>query len=275
LSAEQNPTFHVVLRRDAEEPFVKSGATGGISATFRRLQRTSHSGAFRFYCDTEELSLQYSAIAPSLAFGVLPIVHTLPTVAPRARPRGAPLTIAYLGNARREKGFHLLPDAFSCLARPYLDSGKVRCIVQANDGVKGGEIGIGRARKALQAYPAGQIFLIDKALSPAEFHETLLSADIILLPYEAERYLRRSSGIMVQALAAGIPVVVPAGTWLSSQVDQRTARFFEKPADLGPALIEAIEAVDELSEHAASRADMVRHQHSASRYIEILMKPRR
>ena len=46
----------------------------------------------------------------------------------------------------------------------------------------------------------------------------MLSSDITILPYDRTSYGTRSSGVLVESLAAGIPVIVPAGTWLSRQL---------------------------------------------------------
>ncbi len=42
--------------------------------------------------------------------------------------------------------------------------------------------------------------------------------DIGLLLYNADDYYARLSGILVEQLAAGIPVIVPAGCWLAEQL---------------------------------------------------------
>ena len=49
----------------------------------------------------------------------------------------------------------------------------------------------------------------------------------MLLPYEADNYYARSSGILVECLAAGIPVVVPSATWLSRQFIREVYRHQE------------------------------------------------
>src|SRR6185295_17092090 len=44
------------------------------------------------------------------------------------------------------------------------------------------------------------------------------STDIGLLPYDAERYYTRCSGVLLEMLCAGASVLVPAGTWLAEQI---------------------------------------------------------
>ncbi len=56
------------------------------------------------------------------------------------------------------------------------------------------------------------------ALSRKNYLETLLSADVILLPYDPISYKRRTSGVFIEAiLARKIPVVVQ-GSWLAGEL---------------------------------------------------------
>jgi hypothetical protein len=48
----------------------------------------------------------------------------------------------------------------------------------------------------------------------------------MLCPYSPENYKRRSSGTLTEALAAGIPTVVPADTWLHRQQPSGTGESF-------------------------------------------------
>ena len=51
-----------------------------------------------------------------------------------------------------------------------------------------------------------------------EYRELLRSADVGLFCYDARSYFSRCAGILVEMLACGKPVVVPAGTWLADQI---------------------------------------------------------
>ena len=57
-------------------------------------------------------------------------------------------------------------------------------------------------------------------LSPADYLEFLAGADIGLLMYSQLGYHVRSSGVLIEMLGAGIPVVVPAGSWHADQVSE-------------------------------------------------------
>src|SRR5207249_2422257 len=62
-----------------------------------------------------------------------------------------------------------------------------------------------------------KVELITEPLSSKEYWDLLSSGDIVLLPYDRDSYYARSSGILAESLAAGIPSLVPAGTWMAKQ----------------------------------------------------------
>ena len=55
-------------------------------------------------------------------------------------------------------------------------------------------------------------------LPSGEYWGALKDSDIVLLLYDSKNYAVRSSGVLVEALATGTPVIVPAGTWMARQV---------------------------------------------------------
>jgi len=71
------------------------------------------------------------------------------------------------------------------------------------------------------------IKLIFDPLPFEEYLSLLLGSDIVLLLYDEEKYYARSSGILVECLAAGIPVIVPSGTWLSRQFVREMYKHYD------------------------------------------------
>ena len=55
-------------------------------------------------------------------------------------------------------------------------------------------------------------------LSPPDYLKFLGGSDIGLLMYDALVYHVRCSGVLVEMLSAGVPVVAPAGCWLADQI---------------------------------------------------------
>jgi hypothetical protein len=106
-AASRQATWRLVFRRDPPELRSDRGASRIYANAFRRAASQTQAGRMYFYTDTDELSTQYQQLS-SLPFHTLPIPHTH-APAERKRPAGGPLRILYLGDARREKGYHWLP----------------------------------------------------------------------------------------------------------------------------------------------------------------------
>jgi glycosyltransferase involved in cell wall biosynthesis len=268
------PTIHIVLRRDADEPAIRNGPWGGIRLVFDRV-RTSEAlrRHLRFYADTSQLCRQYEALSGGVPVAQLPIPHGLPVEERKSEisTLNRPMTATYLGNARTEKGFHYLPDAIDALRASHLETGRLRFVIQANANLSLEDDVIARSRRRLQRYPAEQVELIDRPLHVADFQRRLLDADLILLPYQAERYRKRSSGILVQALVGGIPVVVPGGTWLSECAPAGASVAFDDPKDLAKAIAAAVERWPDLRHAARRAAPAWREMHSGETLVRCLL----
>jgi glycosyltransferase involved in cell wall biosynthesis len=273
---ESLPLIHIVFRRDAEEPSVADGPTGGVTASLRRLMSSrSAIRTLRLYADTDDLARQYGELVPGLTVGIVPIPHCLPSREATATIRKpGPLRIVYLGDARDEKGFHLLADVVDTLAKRLFPSGRGRFVFQANVSVAGDSMAQASARRRLAAYSPSEVELITEELPISTFHDLLNDADIVVLPYDSASYARRSSGILAQALAAGRVVIVPAGTWMARQVHPSASLLFAE-GGLAAAVEAAVEGWDELSRAAQDRAAQWRAEHDPEKFLAQLLGARR
>lgn len=68
----------------------------------------------------------------------------------------------------------------------------------------------GKSKKPLE--------IITSTLSTDAYHQWLNTADLGLLLYEPKRYVARCSGVLLEMLARGVPVIVPDHCWLATQV---------------------------------------------------------
>jgi len=167
-----------------------------------------------FYTDTNELTEQYDELKIA-KFTTLPIPHTHPDSYHEINSDS--IVISYLGDARTEKGYHFLPTMIDDLWTKYVKTGKVIFKIQSNFNIPNGEPRPALAKNLLSVFPSDKIELISDPPSMNEYTDMLLSSDLILLPYDENNYYARSSGILAEALAAGIPVLVPARSWMSRQ----------------------------------------------------------
>jgi glycosyltransferase involved in cell wall biosynthesis len=265
--------FHIVLRRDAAEMDLREDGAPGISFLFQEIQAKSAGRVFSFYCDTEQLCNDYALLSRSLKFRLLPIPIPSPdpdTASLKKWSAGPAIKLVYLGGARMEKGFHLLPHAVRFLQKQLPGTLLWRLQAPASGGLEEPEVI--EARRHLTSVREGNIELVERNLNSAEFQSLLLSADIVLLPYLSEFYRARSSGILVQVLAAGKPVIVPSGTWLSSQTGGIGAMEFARPADLADAVLRAVQQLHKLTQEARIRASAYAAFHNADALLEILEK---
>lgn len=212
-------SWHFLFRRNiyrgrAADYGRQDQAVAGLAAILTNFRKTLPGHKLYFYTDTEELSEQYNRVGV-FPFHTLPVPHTHSPVAEETR--NFPLRVIYAGDARREKGYQLLPDIIQNVWSEYVVKGKVEFVLQSNYNIRGGEPEIVIARSQMESMPGGHIRLLKEPLSSGQYRDLLLSADINLLLYDAASYYARSSGILVESLAAGVPVIVPAGTWLSRQ----------------------------------------------------------
>ena len=272
-AALQSLQFHVVLRRDAAEMDLPEGGAPGISLLFRNMQTMPTGAAFTFYCDTDQLCRDYELLPHSFEFRLLPIPF------PNSKPdavslerwsAGSKTKLVYLGGPRVEKGFHLIAPAAHLLQKRFPGTLLWRLQAPASDGLEEPEVI--EARRRFSSMRDGSIDLVDRNLNSAEFQSLLLSADIVILPYLPEFYRARSSGILVQVLAAGKPVIVPSGTWLSSQTNGVGAVEFTEPADFADAVLRAVQQLPKLVQEAQGRAAAYTAYHDANVLLEILEK---
>lgn len=122
------------------------------------------------------------------------------------------LNIVYLGAARTEKGF---VDIAEVIAKFLVDSDRrdVCFTVQITPQIMGYTNDVKLAVEKLKSINDDRLQLIHNVLSPESYDEVLLSADVILLFYDRERYAVRSSGIVIEAIENGKNVIATEGTF--------------------------------------------------------------
>lgn len=164
-----------------------------------------------FYCTTEALTRQYQLLNVA-RFATLPYpVHQLFGAPQSLRLAPQPARIACLGHSRREKGYRHLPQLLSGL-REYLNTGLARLVLQTRDAADRERLAAAARLDpaAIEAAPAG--------LDLQHYARLVRDSDIGVLLYSGERYYDRCSGVLLEMLAAGVPVAVPAASWLSEQI---------------------------------------------------------
>lgn len=152
------------------------------------------------------------------------------------RPTGlaAPLRLVCAGGVRREKGGELVGPLVNALDKEFLQTDKLQLLIQT-----------GKKRKSqtmlglepggvteIDSFSSGQlpkspVIALPHPLSPDNYADLIRSADIGLLLYDSDEYFARCSGILVELLAAGVPVIGPAGCWLGDQIEQANRIYLD------------------------------------------------
>ncbi len=178
-------------------------------------KRQAPAEASAFYTDTDALTEQYSRLG-AFKFKTLPI--PLDESLGKTASEDRRVNIVYIGDARDEKGFSMLPRLVADLRAAGYTQDDVRFTFQSNFNVPGGEPGSRIAKAELAAESADQVRLVEGPFESAEYTDIVNDADIILVPYDAENYYARSSGVFVEALVAGIPIVASDKSWMSQEM---------------------------------------------------------
>jgi hypothetical protein len=183
-----------------------------------------------FYTTTDQLTVQQNRLGV-VPFQTLPypVNPDLQTARPEPVGRPAPLRIAYLGDARHEKGFQFLPGIVDRLWRDYVETDRVRFAVQSNFQfalpARGDDLEVVESAATLRRLPQHKLTILDRPAESEEFSRRVLATDIGLLLYDRRPYFSRCSGLLVELLSAAAPVLVSAGCWMADQLANATRDY--------------------------------------------------
>ncbi|MCA9261194.1 MAG: hypothetical protein KDA61_18390, partial [Planctomycetales bacterium] len=62
-------------------------------------------------------------------------------------------------------------------------------------------------------------------LPTSDYIDLVRHSDVGLFLYDRRRYFARCSGVLVEMLSSGVPVIVPAGSWLAAQIAAENQRW--------------------------------------------------
>jgi glycosyltransferase involved in cell wall biosynthesis len=270
------PQYHLMLRRDIDDPLVKNAPGIGIYACLNQFYQSQlFPKKVRFYTDTLPLIERYNSLSP-IKFLEIPVPFRQEKLIAninqkKDRKENELIHLVYLGDARSEKGYLHLPQIVEDLWQDYLANKKVRMTIQSNLSIEGGEAGILAARLKLEQYADNQVTVIKETMDTEEYYQLLASADLVIIPYELNSYKYRTSGVLTESLAAGKPVIVPAHSWLATQVDETRAGIYQQPKDISKTIIQVINNLDYYQKNAQAFSLKWREKHSADNLINCLL----
>jgi hypothetical protein len=128
--------------------------------------------------------------------------------------------LLYAGAARQDKGFKHIVE----LAELLRDLGKTLTLtvqVSAEHYGKYDEATRGQLRR-LEGLNYPFLRLVREPLTPADYADLFRGA-VCLQPYDREEFKDRVSGVTMDALTYGAPVIATSGTWIARQIGPRDA----------------------------------------------------
>lgn len=115
--------------------------------------------------------------------------------------------------------------------------------------------------------------LIRDSMTDEGFAELIASADVALIPYQVRPFRTRTSGVTVDALLAGKPVVAIRGTWSGDLIERYGAGLTYSEgnvAEMEGALSQVISHRDAYRRRLAEMKSAVEAEHAPQRLIEFL-----
>jgi hypothetical protein len=236
LDCDWHLQFHFGVFRGREPDYAaqESAATAMRDSIAAALEKVA-GRSLHFYCTTEQLTGQYQRLAVA-QFATLPYpVHEL--FRPRSSGSGAtPLRVACLGHSRREKGYAQLPQILQELWKDWFAPRRAQLLLQTRH--RAARRRLERLVASLQPPGSDAVSVLEFGGFPlplAAYAELLCSADVGLMLYDSTRYYARCSGVLLEMLCAGVPVLVPAGGWLAAQIEPENQRYLDSVAARAPA----------------------------------------
>jgi glycosyltransferase involved in cell wall biosynthesis len=273
-----SPTFHLEFRHTLFEFDLNLNLP--VETWLTRMQRSllrlhAEWGAMermRFYTDSPVLAADFESVV-DLPFSVLPLPFRAHLIARPERHADDPITIAYLGGPRDEKGFPWLPDLIEALRDEYLIPGKARFMIQANVSQPQYNPQTTPALHRLQRQEKFGVELVGRRgpLSPEDYYKLVSQADVVLLPYCRGAYRARTSGALGEALAAGAAVVVPEETWLADELPPGCGETFQNFGGFVAAVKKVLDDFESYARAAQRYQPLWRERHSPDALVAALV----
>ncbi len=239
---------------------------------FRLLEALARWRSIRLASDSDRLAADLQHLT-GLPVEVLPIPHVPPPDVPRAKAdHDHRCHFVSLGNARDEKGILEILDAIRWLRDNNQRDG-CRFTLQCNDAVPD----IAAAITAFRDEHVPDCCLLFNTLPSAAYYEILWQADVVLLPYWSSIYASRTSGVFMEALSAGKPVIASDSTWMAAQLANHGAGLVcreRDPVSLAQTMRAARDQCAELTARAQARSGEWLATHNPTTLAERLMQRR-
>lgn len=242
--------------------------SGKIS--FRLLEEAFLKGKVRGATDSTLLAEEYAKklAVPLVTFPIPHIPHFSSVALKTAGNK--PLRCVSLGNARAEKGIITIINAIRLVNEK--GNGHLFSFgLQLNDPDE-------LCKDEVENFIKNKPYNVDlylKVLSPDDYEKILLESDVVLTPYLKSIYYSRTSGVLLEAMAAGKIVICTKGTWMEQEALRFNAghEFIDDSnySALSEALCKIAQNPRHYADIAETAAEQVRDFHNPDFFAKILL----
>ncbi len=178
------------------------------------------------------------------------------------------IRIGFMGNSKREKGFHLLPEAMRICCETRTD---LTFLIQVNPEPSNSLISATIAK--IRAAPCLRV--LDGPLTSEAYQTESQKLDVVLLPYDPKQFGMRGSGVFTEAVTSGKLIVATQGTWAAQEIRNQTAvgEIFENydSQSLAYAVLRLCDRFEVARQLALSLASKSKGKNSPAAYVDRLL----
>ena len=239
--------FHFnIFEGRPQEYACQSAALHDCRERFRQAIDSLRDHRVHFYNTSDELADQYQRMGlaefHSLAYPVNPrlsIARTprriqskhphshSATVGSESEP---PLRITLAGAVRREKGQAELDQLVRRIGPSLLQSRSATMVIQRKrrSRFRRQQVDLTDALRQAGVDATQCVEYVDHPLDNGAYENLMQQADVGLFLYDGRTYYARRAGVLGEFLSLGVPVIVPAGCWLSQQIRDINEQYHDK-----------------------------------------------
>ena len=164
----------------------------------------------------------------------------------------ARMDVSFLGAPRVEKGFCELPSLVARL--PRVAGGRtIRAAIQVTRASRDPRVRatIAELRRLKESLPSGHLELLESPAPLSVYYEWVRTAGVIALPYISEKYNASTSGVFIEAISLGVPVLAPANSWMSDVISETERKHHLRIGETFTGLDELPDLVARMAERIA------------------------
>jgi glycosyltransferase involved in cell wall biosynthesis len=269
LAAGDLPARAVLHICVPSQPWRMPGRAGGVEVS-RALAVLAQSSTWNrsifLWAETHPLALKLSErLGTRVPVLPLPAPFWVPKQRPPARQC---VSLAFIGEGRVDKGFLKLPE----LAEPLAEIPELRDrfefvvhLVEPHRGYTPAHLA---AIERLARLPF--VRFVKGLLATAAYKRLLMSVDAVLLPYSADAYEMRGSGIVVEGISCGRVIVAASGTSIEIIGQDGLVLPFDRTAAFPAIVRRLVHEREALAAEAWRRGELFCHRRRAAGYLQLL-----